>query len=288
MAQNNDVKEQNNSEYTKLLHRMYAQQATESTNAYSTQSLRGTESIIQSDNNNILQQSSSILTTQTSSCVMAGSQSQPASSNTLVFSQMYQESISTSQVPNGLQVPSQQQNVMQTAQNSPYFKAKPLHNDNSQRNVSLGHIENNIPKLSNIQSNMTISPKNSNAYTKTVELPERKTEESRFRVAEFVVDLLDSVPGEERFYNNLSTNLKEKFYAQKINRMNSINNVSHDNMSKVRKREVIEINENDNWIAERDHILKTYPHKLMRKKPRSRASRKLSTDGYLSSDIEFI
>ncbi|CAG8464651.1 6426_t:CDS:2 [Funneliformis mosseae] len=286
MEQNNDAKNQNNSEYTKLLNRMYSQQSAENTNAYSSQPLTVSESNIQPDNK-ILQQSS-ILTTQTSSCVMAGSQSQPASSNTLVFSQVYQEYISASQMPNGMQIPSQQQNVMQTAQNSPYFKANLLHNDNSQRNVSWGHIENNLPKLSNIQSSITSTPKNSNAYTKAVELPERMPEKTRFRVAEFVTDHLDSVPGEERFYNNLSTKLQEKFYAQKINRMSSTNNVSRDNVSKVMAREIIGINENVNWIAERDHILKKYPHKLMRKKPRSRAPRKHSTDGYLSSDIEYI
>jgi len=45
---------------------------------------------------------------------------------------------------------------------------------------------------------------------------------------------------------------------------------------------------NKSWIAERDHILKKYSHRLMRKKPRSRTPRKLSTDDYLSSDIECI
>ncbi|PKY20125.1 hypothetical protein RhiirB3_496894 [Rhizophagus irregularis] len=306
MEQNNSGIVEQNNEYKEFVEKIYTKQADSC--IYNQQSLAECGLYIQDDN--------AILQT-----VQCSSQIQPVNfSTSLVSNQENQEYAATTQILNV-----QQTQCETTQTDMTDIKIEPVESPESispqwimsaplkyQANyLSVGSISSPYhsqvitaaaPKISEIQENEMINTPKSNVTVctenlKPIELT--KSSPSKFRAVEFVLNNLDSVPGEEKFYGwsdkakdfantQLSKESHESVYAQKINSnvKNSNNSqstsvvmaeqtdLSHvgpskrksDKSSSKRKNKVLK---NTNWAAEKDRTLKTYSNNLMRKKPKS-------------------
>ncbi|GBB98019.1 hypothetical protein RclHR1_03120004 [Rhizophagus clarus] len=304
MEQNNSsiVKKQIN-EYKELVEKVYIEEADNCT--YSKQPLTECRPYIQHDNS-VLQQS-----------MQCSSKLQPASTSTsLESNRANQECATTSQ---DLDV-QQTQFELNCDTTQPIIKIEPESISPLQANSFVVGDSNRsipsppqskvitaaVPKMSDVQENeMKNTPKpNITVCTenlKPIELT--KSSSSSFRAVEFVLENLDSVPGEEKFYNwsdkakdfaniQLSKESRERFYEQNINsnlassynsqstsvfiaeneqqtdltRYEPSKRKSNYGSSPKRMNKVLK---NAKWAAERDSILKKYSKHLMRKKPKS-------------------